>query len=97
MNGIAAEARKRASATENNALDRCVVAQHRDEGVAAAGIGYTIGDARTLCRQGFRLAALAIVDDDAMAGLDQIERHRRPHVAEANEANIHVRSSCQPA
>jgi hypothetical protein len=32
-----------------------------------------------------------------MAGLDQVERHRRPHVAEANEADIHVRSSCQPA
>jgi hypothetical protein len=31
-----------------------------------------------------------------MAGLDQVERHRHPHVAEANEADIHVRSSCQP-
>jgi hypothetical protein len=42
-----------------------------------------------LARQGFRLAAGAIVDGDGMAGLLQVQRHWRTHVAEPDETHVH--------
>jgi hypothetical protein len=97
VHGIPVEPGKRAGFIENNLLDRRVVAQHRDEGIAAASVGDSIGDLRAFCRQGFRLAARAIVDDDAMAGLEQVQRDRRTHVTEPNESYFHFQSSLRRA
>jgi hypothetical protein len=89
VNGIPAERDKGAAVTENHALDRFVIAQHRDQGIAVASVSDPRGDPRALRRQGLRLAMGAIVNDDAMAGLQQVQRHWRTHVAEPDEAHIH--------
>jgi hypothetical protein len=61
--------RPSAGVTENNVLHRRIVAHHRDEGIAVAGVGNPSSDLRAFRRQGLCLVARAIVDDDAMAGL----------------------------
>jgi hypothetical protein len=32
----------------------------------------------------------AIVDGDALAGLEQVQRHRRAHLAEPDETDLHL-------
>src|SRR5260370_330790 len=59
------------------------------EGFAAAGIGNPVGDLRALACQRFRLGARAIIDGDAMAGLYEVARHWRTHVAKPNETDVH--------
>jgi len=54
-----------------------------------ARIGNPLGDLCALARQSFRLAAGAIVDGDAMAGLQEVPCHWRTHVAEPDETDIH--------
>ncbi len=57
MDGTAAQRVKRAIFTEDDALNRCVVAQHRYENIAAARIGNALGNLRALARKSFRFAA----------------------------------------
>src|ERR1700724_588107 len=69
VDGIAAKRGKRAAVSEHDALNGRVVGEHRDENFALAGIGNAVGDLRALARQGFSLAARAIVDGEMMASL----------------------------
>jgi hypothetical protein len=48
-------------------LNGRVIGEHRDEKFAFAGIANAVGDFRARARQGFSLAARAIVDDEMMA------------------------------
>jgi hypothetical protein len=89
VNGIAAKRGKRAAVPEYDTLDRRVVSQHRDQRVSLACIGNAVGNLRALARQGFGLAARAIIDGKAMAGLQEVPRHRRAHVAKPDETDVH--------
>ncbi len=96
MNTIWLERRK-AAQSEHDVLDRGVITEHRDEDLAAACIGDLLGDLRALRGQCLRLAACAIVDDDAMTGLQQIERYRSAHMAKSDKAYFHEATSLTPA
>ena len=88
VNAVSPESRK-ATLCEHDVLDRGIVTEHREEDFAAARIGDALGDLRALGGQRLGLAAGAIVEDDAMTGLQQIERHWGAHVAKTDKAYIH--------
>ena len=78
-----------ASATENDLLHRIVVGEHRDNDVALARACRAARDFRPFVPQFLGSAPSAVVDEDAMARLQEVTRHRLPNSPEANKPDFH--------
>ena len=74
---------------EHDRLDAGVVRQHRDDGVAAAGVSHPRRGARALLHEGPRPARGTIVDRHPVAGAKEVRRHAGAHVPEADESDVH--------
>jgi hypothetical protein len=68
---------------------RLVVRKHRDHGFVATRLAHALGDARAFRGQRLGLARRAVMEDDMMAGLEEVPRHRAAHVTEANKSDVH--------
>src|ERR1700730_3158967 len=75
---------------QRDVSDRRVVREHRDNHVAAAGIGDTGCLVRTQLEERTTLCGAAVEHGDIVSGLHEVCRHRRAHVAQSNESSLHV-------
>jgi hypothetical protein len=83
------EALKDTVLAEHRGLDDIVVCQHREDRIAPTGLRDRGGLLGPSLHQGFRFPSRAIVDGDLVAGLQQIRRHARAHMAKPDETDLH--------
>src|SRR6202034_4158435 len=72
--------------------DGLIVREHRDRHLAATGAGNVRGFARPELDQRLVLGGTAVVDRDFVSSLDEIGRHGRPHLTQADESDVHLTS-----
>ncbi len=75
---------------EDHRLERRIIGEHGDHNIAARGcLARTLRDAGTACCKLLRAGACAVVDNQFMAGLEQLSGHRCTHSAKPNKPNSH--------
>ena len=84
-----------AALAAHHAFHGMIIGQHAEHHLAMAGIGDALRYAPPLPRQSLRLGTCAVVDSDLMADLEKVASHRRAHIAEADETDIHDVSPSQ--
>ena len=83
---LLAERAEDAAVTKDDRLDGAVVGEHGDDELAGAGARRAVGDEGAFALQRLGAAARAVVDGDAMPGLEKVAGHRLPHVTESDKA-----------
>ncbi len=89
MDGAGREALEDTVLAEHHGLDGIVVREHRQDGIAPTSVRDRGGLLGPSPHESFRFRPGAIVDGDLMAGLQQIARHARAHVAKPDETDFH--------
>jgi hypothetical protein len=74
-------------------LDRAVIGQHRDNGIAMADVGRPPGHHGGMCRKLVGSCPGAIANGETMACFEQTARHRAAQIAETNEPGVHIHAS----
>src|SRR5215207_109028 len=89
VNGPAGETVEDSQLAEDNAFDRLVVRQHREDDIRIANFGDVDGN---LCSRGLevsRLSRRAVEHGYCVTGLDQACGHASSHMSKANESDAH--------
>lgn len=81
--------RSKAALAEGDLGDGIVIGQHRNDGFALASIGDTGSMFGALCHQGLGFDRCPVVDGQAITGLQQVGRHARSHLSEADKTDVH--------
>src|SRR5262249_20831811 len=71
--------------SENDTLNGFIIGEHGDDHFATGGISRGIGDDDPLGPKSVSSTARAVIDQEPMACLEQVSRHRKPHVSESYE------------
>ena len=79
------------SSPEDRLLDGLIVGEHGYDRVASGGFRRAVRDGGAFLNKGLGAAFGSIVDAETVARFQEITRHRKAHVAEADKANIHCR------
>jgi selenocysteine lyase/cysteine desulfurase len=95
MDRVFAQCPDEAATAQDDLLHRIVVSEHRDDNVALACAGRAVRHFRPLVAQFFGADPGTVVDEDAVACLQQVARHCLPHSAEAYKSDFHRLSAPQ--
>ena len=76
----------------NHLLERPVICQHRENGVALARVPRRQGGLRPFRRQRVGLRTGPIIDGDIVSGLEQVGRHAGAHMPQPNKTDVHEAS-----
>src|ERR1700722_708175 len=89
MDCTSGEALDDTTLAEHRGLDDIVVCQHREDRIAPTRVRDRDGLLGPFSCQRCRFRRRAIVNGDLMAGLQQVRRHGRAHLAQPDETNFH--------
>src|SRR4030088_1141361 len=93
MDCVCEQAADDTTVTEHDALDRVVVCQHGNNGIAAAGVRHASSSFRSMHNEALGLGACPVVDGNIMTELQEARRHARAHMPQSDETDPHENTS----